>query len=67
MSVGIFEIYFIVSTIVIVTSLVQMTRLATKKEFNTKFWIYLTLFLIFLIVDLLIIPVGIIIGKWFYS
>ena len=55
--IGIFEIYFIISIIVIVTSLVQVIRLAIKKEFNTKFWIYLTLFLIFLIIDLLVIPV----------
>ena len=58
MSIGIFEIYFIISIIVIVVSLVQVIRLAIKKEFNTWFWIYLTLFLLFAIIDLLVVPVS---------
>ena len=62
MAIGILEIYFIISIIVIVGSFVQVIRLAIKKEFNTMFWIYLTLFLIFLIIDLLIIPVSVVSG-----
>jgi hypothetical protein len=62
MSIGIFEIYFIISIVVIVASLVQVIRLALKKEFNSKFWIYLTIFLIFLIIDLLITPVSVVYG-----
>jgi len=61
MAIGILEIYFIISIIVIVGSFVQVIRLSIKKEFNTMFWIYLSLFLIFLIIDLLIIPVRVII------
>lgn len=34
-----------------------MIRLAIKKEFKTQFWIYLILFLVFTIIDLLIVPV----------
>jgi hypothetical protein len=57
MAIAIFEMYFIVSIVVIVGSLVQVIRLAIKKEFSNRFWIYLTLFPIFLIIDLLILPV----------
>lgn len=57
MSIAIFEIYFIISIIIIVVSLVQMIRFAIKKEFKTQFWIYLMLFLVFTIIDLLIVPV----------
>lgn len=52
-----FAIFIIVSVIVMIISIVQIIRYALKRDFGSSFWIFVALFLIFLILDTLLIPV----------